>query len=37
LQIPTFAEGFIALFYVRIGEDNSFIIREWPINLINTK
>ena len=29
LQIPTFAEGFNALFYVRIGEDNSFIIREW--------
>ena len=29
LQIPTFAEGFDALFYVRIGEANGFAIREW--------
>jgi predicted kinase len=29
LEKPTYAEGFDRLFYVRIGEDNDFIINPW--------
>ena len=29
LQIPRWDEGFDALFYVRIGEDNNFIVSDW--------
>lgn len=29
LELPTFAEGFDELFYVRIGENNGFAVEEW--------
>ena len=29
LELPTFAEGFDELFYVRIDENNEFIVEEW--------
>ena len=29
LELPTLAEGFDALWYVRIGEDNTFVVEEW--------
>jgi predicted kinase len=29
MEIPTRAEGFNELFYVRIGDDNGFVIEEW--------
>lgn len=29
LQIPSLAEGFDELFYVRIGETNKFIVEKW--------
>ncbi|VEP11858.1 conserved hypothetical protein [Hyella patelloides LEGE 07179] len=29
LQIPSYTEGFEQLYYVSIGENNSFIIEEW--------
>jgi predicted kinase len=29
LKIPSFTEGFDALYYVSIGDDNRFIVKEW--------
>jgi predicted kinase len=29
LELPTLAEGFDALHYVRIGEDGDFVVEEW--------
>ena len=29
LELPTLAEGFDALWYVRIGEDDAFVVEEW--------
>ncbi len=29
MEIPTLAEGFDELFYVRISDDNGFVIEEW--------
>lgn len=29
LELPTLAEGFDALWYVRIGKDNAFVAEEW--------
>ena len=29
LQIPSFQEGFDELYFVQIGTDNKFIVREW--------
>lgn len=29
LRVPEYAEGFDELFYVRIGEDNEFVVETW--------
>ena len=35
LEKPTYIEGFDRLFYVRIGEDNDFIINPWSEELVD--
>ncbi|MEP7284158.1 MAG: ATP-binding protein [Chloroflexota bacterium] len=33
LQLPTFDEGFDQLFYVSVGENNTFVVQEWQHEL----